>query len=194
MRAPYKKEHLRSVNLASFDSGLRKLFISQLRRMVWAEREFTKTLPKIFTNISSPNLTSIIKDYAVVSERQVKRLEKMFVLMDKSSRGRKSEVMQSFIKEFQTVFTDTKYGPVRDAAIALVQKVKHYSIAVYGTLVDFSQMLGEYALVDLLSKTLEEEKDTDYFLSQTAYKAINFDAAIDENKYFASHYYKEKTV
>ena len=119
----------------------------------------------------------------------------MFVLMDKSSRGRKSDVMQSFIKEFQTVFTGTKYGPVRDAAIiALVQKVEHYSLAVYGTLVDFSQMLGEYALVDLLSKTLEEEKDTDCFLSQTAYKTINFDAAIDENKYFASHYYKEKTV
>jgi ferritin-like metal-binding protein YciE len=60
-------------------------------------------------------------------------------------------------------------GHLRDAAlIGAAQRVEHYEMAGYGTVSAFAEELGESEHVTLLSKTLEEEKETDEKLSQLA--------------------------
>ncbi|MBP1225666.1 ferritin-like domain-containing protein [Flavobacterium sp. 1355] len=183
-----------TTNQSAHNYGLRRLFINQLREMIWAERALTKTIPKIVDNIASPNLIAIMKDHALITSQQIERLERGFELIGVSTRGKKCVVLEALIKECKDTLKYTQHGPLRDAAIiAVVQKIEHYAMAAYGTLTFFGKALGENALADALNKTLIEEKEADAFLSEAAYRTINFDAAFDEKKFLASHYYRGET-
>ena len=58
---------------------------------------------------------------------------------------------------------------VLDAAlIGAAQRVEHYEIAGYGTVIAFAEELGESNHVFLLNETLEEEKETDEKLTALA--------------------------
>ena len=61
--------------------------------------------------------------------------------------------------------------------IASAQRVEHYEMAAYGTLVAWARALGHTEAADLLEETLEEEKATDAKLSQLAESGINQEAA-----------------
>jgi ferritin-like metal-binding protein YciE len=59
----------------------------------------------------------------------------------------------------------------KDAAlIGAAQRVEYYEIAAYGTVRAMAEKLGESAAVKVLSQTLQEEKDADVKLSNTADK------------------------
>lgn len=177
------------------DYSFHKLFINQLRELLWSKRLFIKTIPKLISNISSPKLLAIFNEHAAVVSKQIIRLEMVLELYGVKGQGRKCIVIQALISKTKSVLEYTEHGPVRDAAIiANVQKIEHYCIATYRTLIDFGQILGKDDIVDLLGKIRSEEKQTDAILSDAAYNTINFDAAIDENKFLASHYYKGKML
>ncbi|WP_146050820.1 YciE/YciF ferroxidase family protein, partial [Pseudomonas syringae] len=60
-------------------------------------------------------------------------------------------------------------GPVLDAGlIAACQKVEHYEIAGYGTLIAMAKHLGLDDAASLLGETLEEEKSADQKLTAIA--------------------------
>lgn len=54
--------------------------------------------------------------------------------------------------------------------IGTAQRVEHYEIAAYRTVRAMAEKLGERQAVTLLSKTLQEEKDTDEKLTELAEK------------------------
>ena len=75
----------------------------------------------------------------------------------------------------------TREGVVRDAAlIAVLQKIKHYEIACYGTMRAFAIALREEDAIVLLERTLHEEKEADLALSHIAESHINIEAADKE--------------
>lgn len=161
--------------------GLRELFVDQLKDILWAERALVKALPKMAKNSTSPNLITAIDDHVTVTGGQVERLQKIFKIIGEAARGKKCEAMEGLIKEGEGILQDTEQGPVRDAGIiAASQKIEHYEIASYGTLVAFAQTLGEEEVANLLMETLTEEKQADVTLTESAYNTINFDAANDE--------------
>jgi ferritin-like metal-binding protein YciE len=56
-------------------------------------------------------------------------------------------------------------------------KVEHYEMAVYGSLISFAQQLGFREAVQLLQQTLQEEKNADAKLTQLGETRINASAA-----------------
>jgi len=52
--------------------------------------------------------------------------------------------------------------------IAAAQQVEHQEIAVYGTLRTWAEVMGHLEDVQLLEKTLEEEKATDEKLTEVS--------------------------
>lgn len=158
--------------------GLRELFIDELKDILNAERVLVKALPKMAKNATEPKLVTAIEDHLAVTEGQVQRLEQVFELLGETARGKKCEAMEGLIKEAEGVMEETEQGPVRDAGIiSAAQKVEHYEIASYGTLVAFAKTLGEDEVAGLLEQTLAEEKEADIVLTDTAFNAINFEAA-----------------
>ena len=166
---------------SSAADGLRDLFIDELKDIVYAERALLKALPKMAKNASEPKLVSAIEEHIAVTEGQVQRLERIFELLGVGSRGKKCDAMEGLIKEGESILEETERGPVRDAGIiSASQKIEHYEIASYGTLVAFATTLGETEIASLLDETLAEEKMADSILTDTAYNAINFEAAEEE--------------
>jgi ferritin-like metal-binding protein YciE len=84
--------------------------------------------------------------------------------------------MEGLVKEGSEVMDEDFEGAVMDAAlIGAAQRVEHYEIAAYGTVVAFAEQLGESEHTSLLKQTLEEEKETDEKLT-TLSEGINSEA------------------
>lgn len=157
--------------------GLRELFVDSLKDIYWAEKALTKALPKMSKNATSPELIAAIDEHTVVTQEQVSRLEQVFQIVGEKAVAKKCDAMEGLIKEGEGILEETQPGAVRDAGIiAASQKIEHYEIATYGTLVAFAKTLGEDEAAQLLETTLSEEKDADSTLTEKAYNTINFDA------------------
>lgn len=158
--------------------GLRKLFIDELKDIYWAEKALVKALPKMAKKATSEELVAAIEDHLAVTETHVERLEQAFEMLGKKAIGKKCEAMEGLVKEAEEIMSETEDGMVRDAGIiSAAQKVEHYEIASYGTLVSFANILGEAKVAKLLEQTLTEEKDADQTLTSIAESAINIEAA-----------------
>lgn len=163
---------------SSAAEGLRELFTESLKDIYWAEKALTKALPKMAKNATTESLITAIEDHLEVTKNQVTRLEQVFELLGEKAAAKKCDAMEGLIKEGESIMEETEQGPVRDAGIvAASQKIEHYEIATYGTLVAFAMTLGEDEAAALLATTLLEEKDADVTLTEAAYNNINFDAA-----------------
>jgi ferritin-like metal-binding protein YciE len=111
------------------------------------------------------------------TQEQVKKIEKIFSLLEKKPQAKKCEAMDGLIKEGDGIMKDTEKGPQRDAGIISAgQKVEHYEIASYGTLRTFAQTLGLDEAAGILAEILEEEKKADQTLTQVAESTINTEA------------------
>lgn len=163
--------------------GLRDLFVDSLKDIYWAEKALTKALPKMAKNATTENLVTAINDHLAVTEEQVRRLEQVFKLVGEKAVAKKCDAMDGLIKEGEGIMEETQPGPVRDAGIiAASQKIEHYEIATYGTLVAFAKTLGEDEAAALLEQTLGEEKEADSTLTEAAYNTINFDASEEDEE------------
>ena len=68
----------------------------------------------------------------------------------------------------------------RDAGLILsAQKLEHYEIATYGSLVQVAKTLGHDDIASLLRETLSEEKEADESLTEVAESHINYDASAE---------------
>lgn len=61
--------------------------------------------------------------------------------------------------------------------IAAAQRIEHYEIAGYGTLVTYAKWLGDTQAAQLLGQTLQEEKSADEKMTQVAESTSNPQAA-----------------
>lgn len=157
--------------------GLRELFVDSLKDIYWAEKALTKALPKMAKNATTENLINAINEHLAVTEEQVTRLEQVFKSVGEKAVAKKCDAMEGLIKEGEGILEETEPGAVRDAGIiAASQKIEHYEIATYGTLVAFAKTLGEEEAAGLLEQTLNEEKEADVTLTEAAYNSINFEA------------------
>jgi len=162
---------------SSAASGLKDFFEDSIKDIYWAEKALVKAIPKMSKNAESEDLAGALDDHLAVTEEHVQRLEQVFEMMGQAPKAKKCEAMEGLIKEGDSILEDTMAGPVRDAGIiAACQKIEHYEIATYGTLVTHARILGEDDMAALLEQTLEEEKEADHILTQVAENSINLDA------------------
>jgi ferritin-like metal-binding protein YciE len=105
------------------------------------------------------------------TKEHVSRLEQIFKGLDESATGKKCVGMAGLVKEGREAIEEEYEGDAKDSLlIGAAQRVEHYEIAAYGTLRAMAERLGDRQTVTLLSKTLQEEKDTDEKLTQLAEK------------------------
>jgi ferritin-like metal-binding protein YciE len=154
-----------------------------LKDIYWAEKRLTKALPKLQKAATTEELKSAIEEHLSQTQEHVSRIEEAFQMMGKKAQAKKCEAMEGLVKESESVLEDTEKGSMtRDAGIiAAAQKVEHYEIATYGTLVTLAKTMGEDDVAELLMQTLEEEKQTDETLTSIAEGGINWEAEQEES-------------
>ncbi len=155
--------------MATVKNSLPGLYLDELRDIYSAEKQLTKALPKMAKAASSDKLREGFVEHLEQTKGHVERLEQIFDALGERSGGRKCSGMEGLVEEGSEVIEGDFEGAVKDAAlIAAAQRVEHYEIAAYGTVIAFAELLGETEHVSLLQQTLEEEKQTDERLTELA--------------------------
>ena len=160
----------------SLDS-LADLFLDELKDIYNAEKQLTKALPKMAKNATSEELQEALTMHLEETEGQIENLEKVFEALGKPARGKTCKAMEGLIEEGKELMEEDAEPSTMDAAlIAAGQKVEHYEIATYGTLITWAKVLGyEASVIDLLKQNLDQEKQADKKLSTIA-ESINHEA------------------
>ncbi|TWP78911.1 ferritin-like domain-containing protein, partial [Escherichia coli] len=136
------------------------IFIHLLSDTYSAEKQLTKALSKLSRSAYSDKLTAAFQSHLDETHGQIERIDQVVDSEDGLKLKRiKCAAMEGLIEEANEVIESTDKNEVRDAAlIAAAQKVEHYEIASYGTLVTLAEQLGYKKAAKLLKETLEEEK------------------------------------
>ena len=159
-------------------SMLEELFIDQLKDLYWAEKHLTKALPKMQKAATSEELKQAFQDHLEVTKEHISRLEEVFGMMEEEPRAKKCDGMEGLVKEGESVIEETDEGTAtRDAGIIIgAQKVEHYEIAAYGSMVQLAKTIGKEDVAEILQTTLDEEKEADELLTNIAVSTINVTA------------------
>ena len=162
----------------SDETMLNELFLEELKDIYWAEKHLTKALPKMRKAATSQELGAAFEQHLAETEGQIHRIEQVFEMLDEKAKAKKCEAMEGLVKEAQGLMDELPKGTmVRDAGLIIAaQKVEHYEIAAYGSLVQLAKTMGKTDVANLLAQTLQEEKSTDEKLTQLAESGINISA------------------
>lgn len=152
-----------------------KLFINMLKDMYWAEQHLIGALGEMQEAATSEELKEAFEDHQYQTRKHISRLEKVFSLLEEKASAKKCEAMEGLTKEAKSMISETKEGTMtRDAALIIAaQKIEHYEIASYGSLVQVALTMEHNEVADILEKTLWEEEDTDKLLTQVAESYVN---------------------
>jgi ferritin-like metal-binding protein YciE len=155
--------------------NLEDLFIDELKDIYNAEGQLIKALPQMAKKANSEKLKQALEEHLEETKGQKERLEKVFKEVGKKASGKKCEAMEGLVKEGKEIMSEAvEEEYVLDAGIiSAAQKVEHYEIASYGTLVEYAKKLGYDKAADLLKQNLEEEKNADKLLNKLAINSIN---------------------
>ncbi len=155
-------------------SGLEKLFEEQVMDMYYAEKKLVKALKKMAGKASDQKLMSAFQDHREETEGHVQRLEQVFELLGKRAKGKTCHAMDGLIEEAQEIMEDFEDDPALDAALVVAaQKVEHYEIGTYGSLIAYADELGLSDASKILKEILKEEKACDQKLTSMAETSLN---------------------
>ena len=156
---------------------LEEFYIDELKDIYSAESQLIKALPKIAKALVTPQLIDAVEAHLEETKIHATRLEEVLKMLGEDTKGPACEAMKGILGEGSSLIEDIEKGSVRDAAlIAGCQKVEHYEIASYGTVVRFAALLGHKDQVEILRQTLDEESSADEKLSEIAETVVNKDA------------------
>lgn len=138
------------------------LFVHELSDTYSAEKQMTRSLPKMARAASDPQLAQAFLDHLEETRGQVERIDQVVELTGVKLKRIKCVAMEGLIEEGKDLIDEVDKGPVLDVAlIGAAQKVEHYEIAGYTALVTLATKLGFKDAVSLLKASLAEEKATD---------------------------------
>jgi ferritin-like metal-binding protein YciE len=157
------------------------LFIHELSDVYSAEKQITKALPRMARASTNPKLAEAFKSHLEETQGQIERIDQLVEKAGLKLKRMKCVAMEGLVEESKELLDEIEKGAVLDAAlIGASQKVEHYEIAAYGTLVAMAKHLKMDDAVKLLAATLEEEKAADDKLSAIAEEGGNQAATLEK--------------
>jgi ferritin-like metal-binding protein YciE len=146
---------------------LKEMLVDQLRDAFSAEKQAIQAMKRTLRKTSDPQLREGTEAHIVQSEEQRERVEQALEIMGAKPGRKVCEAMRGLAEESQHELEEHDKGPVLDLVIvASQQRIEHYEIAAYGTMVELSKALGQAEVADLLAQTLGEEKAQDERLTE----------------------------
>lgn len=158
---------------------LDELLEEELKDIYSAETQLIKALPNMAKAAESNDLRAAFEQHLEQTRVHAQRIEQICSDLKTAPHGKNCTGMDGLIKEGEEIIqSDAESEPKQAALIGAAQRVEHYEIAAYGTARAHARQLGYLKAVELLSQTLEEEKETDKKLTQVAENRINVKAAM----------------
>jgi ferritin-like metal-binding protein YciE len=138
------------------------LFVHEISDTHNAEKQMTRSLPKLARAATDPELAKAFEDHLEETRAQVERLDQVAELCGFKIKRVKCDGMEGLVEETMSLVDLIGKGPILDAAlIGAAQKAEHYEIAGYTSLCLMAQKLGLTKAIPLLKASLAEEEATD---------------------------------
>ncbi|CAG9243313.1 ferritin-like domain-containing protein [Paraburkholderia caribensis] len=129
---------------------LKDLFIHSLSDIYSAEKQMTRSLPKMARASANPDLKAAFERHLEETQGQIQRIDQIVEATGVKPKRIKCVAMEGLIEEGQEQIDEIEKGSVLDTAlIAAAQKVEHYEIAAYGSLMALGKQLGVVVIVPL---------------------------------------------
>lgn len=142
------------------------------------EQQLIEALPNMAEASSDPQLKQGFTKHQQETQEHARRLEQVAQNCGIDLKNPTCPVMESMIKAGDKIVSSTEMGPVRDAMlIAAAQKVEHFEIASYGSLIAMArQCNAPQDCIQMLTQTMNEEKACDQQLTKVAESGPNMQA------------------
>jgi ferritin-like metal-binding protein YciE len=165
-------------------SEVRELLTEELKDAYSAEKQALRCMQRALRKASAEELREGIQMHIEQTQVQIERVEQAMEKLSVRPGRKVCEAMRGLVEEAQHEIEEhDEKGPILDLIIvAGMQRIEHYEIAAYGTDVALAQALGEKEVADLLSQTLEEEKQTDLKLTEVTRTATMPEALAGEEE------------
>ena len=158
---------------------LDEVLTDELKDIYSAENQLINALPEMARAAQSNDLRQAFEKHLEQTRLHAQRIEEISADLNIKLGGKKCVGMEGLIEEGKEVLQrEAEPEPLQAALIGAAQRVEHYEIAAYGTARAHARQLGYMKAVDLLGKTLDEEKQTDELLTKLAENRINVKAAM----------------
>ena len=154
--------------------NLKDLFEHQLKDLYSAETQLLKALPKMAENATDAKLKKTFEAHLEETKEHQQSLEEICKELEIKPTGETCKAMKGLIAEAEAFLKEDAEKEVRDAGlIADAQRVEHYEISGYGTVVRYAKELGYNSIAKKLQKTLDEEYKADEKLDKLAEGRLN---------------------
>ena len=156
------------------ESEVRELLSEELKDAYSAEKQALRCMQKTLKMVSASALREGIQMHIEQTQVQIERVEQAMEKLEIRPGRKVCEAMRGLVEEAtHEIGEQDGKGPILDLVIvASMQRIEHYEIAAYGTDIALAKALGEKEVVDLLTLTLEEEKQTDLKLTEVTEQHI----------------------
>lgn len=152
---------------------IQDMLVEQLKDAVSAEKQAVQGMKKLLRQVSDDQLRQGIEMHMTQSEEQQRRAERALEAMGDKPGRKVCAAMRGLNEELAETLQEFEKGPVRDLAlIAGLQRIEHYEIAAYGTMAALAQAIGEEEVAQLVSQTLQEEKEADEKLTRVTRESV----------------------
>ena len=142
------------------DSG-RELFEHELRDMYDAEMKLVNALETMSNKVANEELSRAFDEHREVTRAQAERLEQVFKLIDRAPRREPCKGINGLIEEFSSFVEEDPSEQVLNVfATGAAQKVEHYEIVAYKSLIKLADTLGLSEAAELFEQNLREEQET----------------------------------
>ena len=139
-----------------------ELFIHEVSDTYSAEKQMTRSLPKMAKAATDPQLAAAFETHLEETRGQVERIDQVAELCGFKLKRIKCAGMEGLIEEATSMIDQVEKGSDLDAAlIGSAQKAEHYEVASYASLCLMAKKLGFPEAAKLLAETLQEERATD---------------------------------
>jgi ferritin-like metal-binding protein YciE len=156
---------------------LHRLFFNALEDIFDAETRLAEALPNLVNLAVREVLKEVLLEDWTETKGHVLVLQNVFKAVGRPPKKQKCHAMVGLLKEANEVAKANAGTCAMNAAIiSVVQKMKHYQIASYGTLYEWAFTLGNSEATSLLERILKEEKNADERLTDAARTGCNVEA------------------
>ena len=153
---------------------LKNLFILQLKDIYSAEKQLIEVLPRMIKVASHKELKMALREHLEVSKLHYSRIEGICKSLSHLPIGENCNTMEALIEEMEEMIEENDNKDIINISlICACQKIEHYEIASYGSVITFAKAIGlEYA-ADILQLSLDEEYEMDNKLDKLAEEMVN---------------------
>ncbi|WP_424813162.1 DUF892 family protein [Roseococcus sp. YIM B11640] len=165
------------------EDDVEKLLIEQLKDAYSAEKQALRCMQQSARMATSPLLKMAVEAHVEETRDQIGRLDEIFQAMNAKPGRKLCLAMKGLVEEAAAEAGEHEKGALLDLVIsASLQRIEHYEIAAYSTMMMTAEALELQPVVKVLQQTFGEEQQTQAKLAAMARAELMTSALEDDGE------------